>query len=276
MCREFATLMKINVWFRQGGYLFLARTPAIRANLEKSVATQNACGLATRMLTRPRRGGSCPSSRPTASRRRAQRRRRRRLPVAVRVGVRAGGAEARRRGCHLPRRRRLRDHRLAHRRRPRPPLRARRGRASDDHPHPQRRQRRRRVGPRGRRLSASSSRTSRIATRSAPPSRSSRGSKPLVADLSDASISPSRRAARSSAASATSTCPPASTRGAATPSSASTRAPSSAACPVLGRVKVLRQWAGCYDLTPDANPVCGPVDAVERFYQASASWGTAS
>src|ERR1700689_2559724 len=45
MCREFATKMKINVWFRQGGYLFLARTPAIRASLEKSVATQNACGL---------------------------------------------------------------------------------------------------------------------------------------------------------------------------------------------------------------------------------------
>src|SRR5271170_8010366 len=50
VCREFATKMKINVWFRQGGYLFLARTPAIRASLEKSVATQNACGLATKML----------------------------------------------------------------------------------------------------------------------------------------------------------------------------------------------------------------------------------
>ncbi len=51
MCREFATAMKINVWFRQGGYLFLARTPAIRASLEKSVALQNECGLPTRMLS---------------------------------------------------------------------------------------------------------------------------------------------------------------------------------------------------------------------------------
>ncbi len=43
--------------------------------------------------------------------------------------------------------------------------------------------------------------------------------------------------------------------------------------PVLGRVKVLRQWAGCYDLTPDANPIVGPVDEVEGFYQASGFMG---
>ena len=40
-------------------------------------------------------------------------------------------------------------------------------------------------------------------------------------------------------------------------------------CPVLGSVKVLRQWAGCYDLTPDANPIVGEVDEVDRFFQAS-------
>src|SRR6202166_3047048 len=51
MCREFAAKMKINVWFRQGGYLFLARTPDVRQKLEKSVALQNSCGLSTRMLT---------------------------------------------------------------------------------------------------------------------------------------------------------------------------------------------------------------------------------
>jgi glycine/D-amino acid oxidase-like deaminating enzyme len=44
-------------------------------------------------------------------------------------------------------------------------------------------------------------------------------------------------------------------------------------CPVLTRVKVLRQWAGCYDLTPDANPILGPVDGVEHFYQASGFMG---
>ena len=26
-------------------------------------------------------------------------------------------------------------------------------------------------------------------------------------------------------------------------------------CPILGKVKVLRQWSGCYDITPDANPI---------------------
>src|ERR1700735_2635989 len=50
MCREFATKMKINVWFRQGGYLFLARTPAARRELETRLPLQNACGLSPRML----------------------------------------------------------------------------------------------------------------------------------------------------------------------------------------------------------------------------------
>ncbi|MDB4995422.1 MAG: Sarcosine oxidase beta subunit [Myxococcaceae bacterium] len=45
------------------------------------------------------------------------------------------------------------------------------------------------------------------------------------------------------------------------------------ACPILGKVKVLRQWAGCYDITPDANPIVGPVDEVEHFYQASGFMG---
>ncbi|MGH7440103.1 MAG: NAD(P)/FAD-dependent oxidoreductase, partial [Polyangiaceae bacterium] len=51
MCRDFAARMKVNVWFRQGGYLFVARTPALRAQLESSVALQRSCGLGTRMLT---------------------------------------------------------------------------------------------------------------------------------------------------------------------------------------------------------------------------------
>src|SRR5262245_64555451 len=51
LCRDFAAQMKINVWFRQGGYLFLARSEERRRMLESSVAMQNSCGLATRMLT---------------------------------------------------------------------------------------------------------------------------------------------------------------------------------------------------------------------------------
>src|SRR4051812_31119334 len=36
ICEEFATEMKINVWFRQGGYLFLTRSQAKKQALEKS------------------------------------------------------------------------------------------------------------------------------------------------------------------------------------------------------------------------------------------------
>ena len=43
--------------------------------------------------------------------------------------------------------------------------------------------------------------------------------------------------------------------------------------PRLGAVKVLRQWAGCYDITPDANPIVGPVDEVDEFWQCSGFMG---
>jgi sarcosine oxidase subunit beta len=40
----------VNVWFRQGGYLVLARSAKEVARLEKNIALQNRCGVATRML----------------------------------------------------------------------------------------------------------------------------------------------------------------------------------------------------------------------------------
>jgi sarcosine oxidase subunit beta len=40
----------VNVWFRQGGYLFIARSQKEVARLEKNIALQNRCGVATRML----------------------------------------------------------------------------------------------------------------------------------------------------------------------------------------------------------------------------------
>jgi sarcosine oxidase subunit beta len=45
------------------------------------------------------------------------------------------------------------------------------------------------------------------------------------------------------------------------------------ACPLLADVKILRQWAGLYDITPDANPVVGPVDALDGFFQVSGFMG---
>jgi sarcosine oxidase subunit beta len=37
--------------------------------------------------------------------------------------------------------------------------------------------------------------------------------------------------------------------------------------PQTAAVKVLRQWAGYYDITPDTNPIIGYVDSPENFYQ---------
>ena len=50
LCRRFAVDVGVNVWFRQGGYLFLARSQNEVARLEKNIALQNRCGVATRML----------------------------------------------------------------------------------------------------------------------------------------------------------------------------------------------------------------------------------
>lgn len=39
--------------------------------------------------------------------------------------------------------------------------------------------------------------------------------------------------------------------------------------PALESVKVVRQWAGLYDVTPDARPLLGATDGMGGFYQAS-------
>jgi sarcosine oxidase subunit beta len=38
--------------------------------------------------------------------------------------------------------------------------------------------------------------------------------------------------------------------------------------PVLGHVKVVRQWAGPYDLSPDGHPIVGELPGVPGFYVA--------
>ncbi len=50
LCRRFAVDLGVNVWFRQGGYLFLARSAKEVARLEKNIGIQNRCGVKTRML----------------------------------------------------------------------------------------------------------------------------------------------------------------------------------------------------------------------------------
>src|SRR6187399_1720826 len=50
ICAHFAKRMRINVWMRRGGYLFLARTQAAARRLERNVAVQTRCGLGTQMI----------------------------------------------------------------------------------------------------------------------------------------------------------------------------------------------------------------------------------
>jgi sarcosine oxidase subunit beta len=51
ICRGFASELHINVWLRQGGYLFLIRGESERAQLERNVALQNRLGVPTRILS---------------------------------------------------------------------------------------------------------------------------------------------------------------------------------------------------------------------------------
>src|SRR5690242_931260 len=50
LCKQFATELGVNVWFRQGGYLFLARSQKELRRLEKNVDMQNRCGVETRLI----------------------------------------------------------------------------------------------------------------------------------------------------------------------------------------------------------------------------------
>jgi len=50
LCADFATRMRINVWFRRGGYLFLARSEERAKELERSAALQRDHGLPTRLI----------------------------------------------------------------------------------------------------------------------------------------------------------------------------------------------------------------------------------
>jgi sarcosine oxidase, subunit beta len=60
LCRGFAQEIGVNVWFRQGGYLFLAKHEHERAIMEKNVALQNQCGVPTRMLSPAEAGQLVP------------------------------------------------------------------------------------------------------------------------------------------------------------------------------------------------------------------------
>ena len=277
MCRDFASEMKINIWFRQGGYLFLVRSEEKRRALEASVKLQNDCGLRSKMLT-PKEA-------------------RKIVPELDTDGIAAasynaddgvvfpwpfvwGFAQAAQKlGVRVAT---FRDVSA---------IETRGGRVSTIVA--------KKLGQDGSRIEddvlrietdtivnaagAWSPEIARLVGVELPnkPHRHEICSteplkpwlKPLVADLTDGLYFSQ------------------STRGEIVGGIGQERVPHGInqqsshaflglyarslvrACPILGQVKVLRQWAGCYDLTPDANPIVGPVDELEGFVQASGFMG---
>jgi sarcosine oxidase subunit beta len=272
ICRDFASEMKINVWFRQGGYLFIVRTEEKRRALEASVKVQNACKLSTRMLTPKEAQALVPE-----------------LDTNGIVAASFNGDDgvvfpwpfvwgfaqaAEKRGVEI------------HTFTDVVGFETERGEITGvvlD-----------KVGKRGTKGVLRTRKVVNAAGAWSPeiakllgvelPNKPHRHEicsteplkpwlRPLVADLTDGLYFSQ------------------STRGEIVGGIGQEHVPHginqdsshaflgryarslTRACPLLGRVKVLRQWSGCYDLTPDANPIVGPVDDVPHFYQASGFMG---
>jgi sarcosine oxidase, subunit beta len=269
LCREFATKMKINVWFRQGGYLFLARTPEQRERLEQSVALQNHCGLSTRMLTPGEARRIVPELSTDGVEAASYSaddgvvfpwpfvwgyaQAARKLGVEVlpfhdvigfdTSGSRIDGVRVRASGATTT----LRTHKVVNAAGAWAPEVARLlGVALPNKPH-------------------------RHEICSSEPLKP--WLKPLVADLSDGLYFSQSTRGEIVGGIANEYVPPGLDQGSSHAFLGKYARSLVRACPVLGRVKVLRQWAGCYDITPDANPIVGPVSEIDDFTQASGFMG---
>ncbi len=263
--RQFAERHKINTWFRAGGYLFLARTEDAAAHLESNVDLQNRCGVHSEILEPAQITSIVPelsTEGVTAASYNARdavvfpwpfvwgyAESARALGVTVHPFTRVTGIETRGRSITgvVTERGRVRTTVVVNACGAYSPDVARMlGIALPTHPH-------------------------RHEICSTEPLKPWLG--PLVADLSDGlyfsqSIRgeivggignervPSGPDQRSSA------------RFLALYSRSLTRA-----VPRLGSVKVLRQWAGLYDISPDANPIVGPVDTIDGFFLLSGFMG---
>jgi sarcosine oxidase subunit beta len=276
MCREFATRMRINVWFRQGGYLFLARTRALRERLEKSVALQNDCGLPTRLLGAEEARRIVPQLDVTGIEAASYNaddgvvfpwpfvwgyaQAARKLGVEVATWHEVVGFDTT--GTRID----------AVRVRPCGPPGARDDRALSIRTHKV-------VNAAG----AWSPDTAKMLGVTLPnkPHRHEICSteplkpwlKPLVADLGDGLYFSQSTRGEIVGGIGNEYVAPGLDQESSHAFLGKYARSLVRACPVLGGVKVLRQWAGCYDLTPDANPIVGPVDEVEHFYQASGFMG---
>jgi sarcosine oxidase, subunit beta len=277
LCRDFASEMKINVWFRQGGYLFLARTEAVRRSLEKSVELQRGCGLSTRMHSPEEARRIVPeldtSGVVAASynhddgvvfpwpfvwgfAQAAQKLGAKVLPfrrvtgfdtegdriVGVRVETAPGAPKS-----HQEPARTIATRKVVNAAGAWSPLVARLvGVELPNKPH----------------------RHEICSTEPLKP-----WLRPLVADLSDGLYFSQSTRGEIVGGLGQKRVPPGMNQDSSHAFLGLYARSLTRACPVLSKVRVLRQWAGCYDLTPDANPIVGPVDALEGFYQASGFMG---
>jgi sarcosine oxidase, subunit beta len=276
MCRDFASEMKINIWFRQGGYLFLARTEEKRRALEASVDLQNAHGLPTRMLSpreaqtvvpelsadgltaasfNPKDGVVFPWPFVWGFAKGAEKR-------GVEIVTFAEAAELETRGnrvvaVHVAKMN-TRGERIE------APVRieadtvinacgawspevARKvGVELPNHPH-------------------------RHEICSTEPLKPWLG--PLVADLENGLYFSQSTRGEIVGGVSQANVPDGINQESSWNFLAHYASALVRTVPVMGKVRVLRQWAGCYDLTPDANPILGFVDEVEGFYQASGFMG---
>ena len=265
ICREFASEMKINVWFRQGGYLFLVRSEEARRMLEASVKIQNACGLRTRMLS-PKEAQKI-------------------VPELSTEGVVAASFNpddgvvfpwpflwgyqegARRLGVDIAKFTAVTG------------FRTKGGKIeavlTDKGPIKTRKV-----------VNAAGAWSPEIARMLGVelPNRPHRHEicsteplkpwlRPLVADLSNGLYFSQSMRGEIVGGISNEDVPDGMNMDSSPKFLGLYGRALIRTCPVLGKVKVLRQWAGCYDLTPDKNPIVGEVDEVPGFYQASGFMG---
>jgi sarcosine oxidase subunit beta len=265
ICRDFAAEMKINIWFRQGGYLFLVRDEAGRRTLEKSVAVQNGCGLGTRLYTpkeaqrvvpeldlegvvaasyNPEDGVVFPWPFVWGYAQGAQR-----LGVEISTFTEVTGfrTTGKRIDAVVTDKGEIRTHRVVNAAGAWSPEVARLlGVELPNHPH---------------RHEICSTEPLKLWL------------KPLVADLSNGLYFSQSMRGEIVGGIGNQDVPPGLDMGSSPGFLSLYGRALLRTCPILGSVKVLRQWAGCYDLTPDGSPIVGEVDEVEGFYQASGFMG---
>jgi sarcosine oxidase, subunit beta len=265
LCRDFAREMKINVWFRQGGYLFLVRSEEGRRNLEKSVAVQNACGLGTRMLTPREARRVVPELRTegvvAASYNPddgvvfpwpfvwgyAQGAERLGVEIATFTDVIGFRTTGKRIDAVVTDKGEIRTHRVVNAAGAWAPEVARLlGVELPNHPH---------------RHEICSTEPLKLWL------------KPLVADLSNGLYFSQSMRGEVVGGIGNEDVPPGLDMGSSHQFLGLYARAVLETCPILGSVKVLRQWAGSYDLTPDANPIVGEVDEIDGFYQVSGFMG---